>query len=184
MSEETSYTISILVENEFGVLSRVSGLFSGRGYNISSLSVAETLDPTVSRITLTTEGDRAIVEQINKQLNKLVSVIKVVDYGEAEHVERELALIKVTADSRTRAEVISIASIFRAKIVDVGPGECIVEITGGEEKIRALLELLEPLGVKEIARTGKAALFRGERLLTVGTPQKRRAKPKSKEKAA
>jgi len=153
------------------VLSRIAGLFSGRGYNIENLSVNTTLDPTVSRITLQSSGDEAILEQITKQLNKLVSVIKVVDMSEADHVQRELALIKVTADSKTRAEVMNIAAIFRAKIVDVGPKDCIVEITGDDEKIEALLSLLWPIGVKEIARTGKAALFRGDRLLTVGIPK-------------
>lgn len=177
------------------MLSRIAGLFSGRGYNIENLSVNTTLDPTVSRITLQSSGDEAILEQITKQLNKLVSVIKVVDMSEADHVERELALIKVTADSKTRAEVMNIAAIFRAKIVDVGPKDCIVEITGDDEKIEALLSLLWPIGVKEIARTGKAALFRGDRLLTVGIPKgdrnetsgagaARKTAGKSKEKAA
>jgi len=178
------HTISILVENEFGVLSRISGLFSGRGFNIENLSVDTTLDPTVSRITLQSSGDEAVLEQITKQLNKLVSVIKVVDMSEAEHVERELALIKVTADSRTRAEVMTIVNIFRAKIVDVSPKECIVEITGDDEKIEAMLTLLRPIGVKEIAKTGKAALFRGERLLTVGAQKGGRSTSKSKEQAA
>lgn len=182
MATKKNYIISILVENEFGVLSRVSGLFSGRGYNISSLSVAETLDPSVSRITLTTTGDAEIVEQINKHLNKLVSVIKVVDYSEAEHVERELALIKVAVDARSRLELVGIADIFRARIVDVGPTECMVEVTGDDEKIAAIMTMLAPLGIKEVARTGKAALFRGGRLLTVGAPKAK--KNKSTEKAA
>jgi acetolactate synthase-1/3 small subunit len=182
MSTKGSYIISILVENEMGVLSRVAGLFSGRGYNISSLAVAETLDPSVSRITLTTTGDAEIVEQINKQLNKLVSVIKVVDYSEAEHVERELALIKVAVDARSRLELVGIADIFRARIVDVGPTECMVEVTGDDEKIAAIMTMLAPLGIKEVARTGKAALFRGGRLLTVGAPNAK--KNKSTEKAA
>ncbi len=178
MATKGSYIISILVENEFGVLSRVAGLFSGRGYNISSLAVAETLDPSVSRITLTTTGDAEIVEQINK----LVSVIKVVDYSEAEHVERELALIKVAVDARSRLELVGIADIFRARIVDVGPTECMVEVTGDDEKIAAIMTMLAPLGIKEVARTGKAALFRGGRLLTVGAPKAK--KNKSTEKAA
>ena len=139
MSTKRNYIISILVENEFGVLSRVSGLFSGRGYNISSLSVAETLDASVSRITLTTTGDAEIVEQITKHLNKLVSVIKVVDYSDAEHVERELALIKVAVDARSRLELVGIADIFRARIVDVGPTECMVEVTGDEGRLRQVL---------------------------------------------
>ena len=181
------HTISILVENEFGVLSRISGLFSGRGFNIENLSVNTTLDPTVSRVTLQSSGDEAVLEQITKQLNKLVSVIKVVDMSEAEHVERELVLIKVTADARTRSELMNIVSIFRAKIVDVSLKDCIVEITGSEDKIEAMLTLLRPIGVKEIAKTGKAALFRGERLLTVGASKSRDSgskSQKSKEKAA
>ncbi len=180
MSAEPRHTISILVENEFGVLSRVAGLFSGRGFNIDSLSVAETLDPTVSRVTLRTSGDETVLEQITKQLNKLVSVIKVVDFGEADHVERELALIKVTADENTRAEVMNIVGIFRAKVVDVGVKELIIEMTGDEDKIEAIMRLLAPLGIKEVARTGKAALFRGERLLTVGAPKGSTAKGKGK----
>jgi len=178
------HTISILVENEFGVLSRIAGLFSGRGYNIENLSVNTTLDPTVSRVTLQSSGDAAVIEQITKQLNKLVSVIKVVDMSEAEHVERELALIKVTADSKTRPEVLNIVNIFRAKIVDVSPKDCIIEITGSHSKIEAMPTLLRPIGVKEIAKTGKAALFRGERLLTVGSQKNPKGDGKSKEKAA
>lgn len=180
MSAEPRHTISILVENEFGVLSRVAGLFSGRGFNIDSLSVAETIDPSVSRVTLRTSGDEKVLEQINKQLNKLVSVIKVVDFGEADHVERELALIKVTADPGTRAEIMNIVGIFRAKVVDVGPKELIIEITGDDEKIEAIMRLLGPLGIKEVARTGKAALFRGDRLLTVGAPKSTTTKGKGK----
>ena len=178
------HTISILVENEFGVLSRVSGLFSGRGFNIDSLSVAETIDPSVSRMTLRTSGDEAVLEQITKQLNKLVNVIKVVDFGEAAHVERELVLVKVTADARTRAEVMNVVNIFRARVVDVSPKEFVIEITGDDDKIDAMLTLLSPFGIKEIARTGKAALFRGDRLLTVGAPKtpKAAATPKKADK--
>lgn len=178
------HTICILVENEFGVLSRISGLFSGRGFNIENLSVNTTIDPSVSRITLQTSGDDAVLEQITKQLNKLVSVIKVVDMSEADHVERELALIKVVADSRTRSEVMNIVDVFRGKIVDVSAKECIVEITGSDDKIEALLTLLKPVGIKEIARTGKTALFRGERLLTVGSPKAPKGGAKDKEQAA
>lgn len=155
------HTISVLVENEFGVLARVAGLFSGRGFNIESLAVAETLDPTVSRITLVTRGDDQVLEQIEQQLNKLVSVIKVMDFGDSPHVEREMALIKVTADEKTRAELMNIVDIFRTKVIDVGPRSYIIEITGDEEKIQAMLELLRPLGIKEIVRTGKVAMHRG-----------------------
>jgi acetolactate synthase I/III small subunit len=159
------HTISVLVENEFGVLARVAGLFSGRGFNIESLTVAETLEPTVSRITLVTRGDDQVVEQIEKQLNKLISVIKVTDFADSAHVEREMALIKVAADEKSRAEIVNIVDIFRGKIIDVGPQSYVVEVTGGEEKIRAILELLGPLGIREIARTGTVAMHRGMRVL-------------------
>ena len=159
------HTISVLVENEFGVLARVAGLFSGRGFNIESLTVAETLDPTISRITLVTRGDDQVLEQIEKQLNKLVPVIKVIDFADSPHVEREMALVKVTADEKTRAEIMNIIDIFRGKVIDVGPRSYIVELTGDEEKIQAVLELLAPLGIKEIVRTGKVAMHRGVRLL-------------------
>jgi len=182
MSNQHRHTISILVQNEFGVLSRVSGLFSGRGFNIESLSVAETIDPTVSRITLTTTGDDSVLEQITKQLNKIVSVITVVDFREGDSVDRELALIKVAADPERRGEVMSIVEVFRANIVDVGPSEYIVEVTGDEEKIRSIMELLKPIGIKEIARTGKASLFRGDRLLAM-TPAGSKKKSE-KERAA
>lgn len=159
------HTISVLVENEFGVLSRVAGLFSGRGFNIESLSVGETLDPTVSRITLVTTGDDQVLQQITRQLNKLVPVIKVADFKETEHVERELVLVKVQAEERTRAQVMNIVDIFRAKIVDVGPSTYIIEVTGTAEKVHAFLDLLRPVGLMEIARTGAVALCRGARIL-------------------
>ena len=161
------HIISVLVENEFGVLSRVAGLFSGRGFNIESLCVAETLDPTVSRLTLVTRGDDQVLEQIEKQLNKLICVIKLTDFTETEHVERELALIKVAADDKTRGEVTNIVDVFRAKIIDVSRRSYVIEITGDEGKVNALIELLKPIGIKEIVRTGKVAMFRGARILTV-----------------
>jgi acetolactate synthase-1/3 small subunit len=163
------HTISILVENEFGVLARVSGLFSGRGFNIKSLTVAETLDPTISRITLVTEGDDQIVEQITKQLNKLICVIKVIDFQDTTHVEREMALIKVAADEHTRSEVLNIVNIFRGKVIDVDPRSYVIEVTGDEEKINAILNLLKPLGIKEIVRTGKVAMQRGGQILSAAT---------------
>ena len=169
------HVISILVENEFGVLARVAGLFSGRGFNIESLSVAETLDPTVSRITLVTRGDDQVLEQMEKQLNKLICVIKVGDFTATEHVERELVLIKVRADERTRGELANIVDIFRAKIIDVSRESNIVEITGAEEKVNALVELLKPIGILEIVRTGKVAMYRGTRVLTVNGKEKERA---------
>ncbi len=160
------HTISVLVENEFGVLARVAGLFSGRGFNIESLSVAETLDPTISRITLVTTGDDAVLEQITKQLNKLVPIIRVSDFKDTEHVERELLLVKVTAEERTRAELMNIVNIFRGKVVDVGPQSYIIEITGQEDKINAILQLLKPLGIMEIVRTGRVAMLRGTETLS------------------
>ena len=169
------HTISVLVENEFGVLARVAGLFSGRGFNIESLTVAETLEPKVSRITLVTRGDDQVVEQIEKQLNKLISVIKVTDFGDSAHVEREMALIKVAADEKSRAEIVNIVDIFRGKIIDVGPQSYVVEVTGGEEKIRAILELLRPLGIREIVRTGTVAMHRGMQVLSTREGKERAA---------
>jgi len=155
------HTISVLVENEFGVLSRISGLFSGRGFNIESLSVAPTLDPDTSRMTIVTRGDDRILEQINKQLNKLISTIKVVDFTGEDFVERELALIKVSTESETRAVVLLIVDIFRAKVVDVTARSYTVEITGAPSKVDALLELLRPMGIKEIVRSGPVVIGRG-----------------------
>ena len=169
------HTISVLVENEFGVLARVAGLFSGRGFNIESLSVAETLDPTISRLTLVTRGDDQVLEQIEKQLNKLVNVIRVTDFTNTEHVERELVLIKVAAEERTRGELDNIVAIVRAKIIDESRQSYIVEITGTEDKVRALIELLTPLGILEVVRTGRVAMFRGTRLLTADGDKERGA---------
>ncbi|ORJ59518.1 acetolactate synthase small subunit [Geothermobacter hydrogeniphilus] len=157
------HTISVLVENEFGVLSRVSGLFSGRGFNIESLSVAPTLDPSVSRMTIVTTGDDQVLEQITKHLNKLIDTIKVIDFTGTDYVERELALIKVNAEESLRAEVLRIADIFRSKVVDVGPRSYTLEVTGAPGKINAILELLRPFGIKEIVRTGPVVLGRGEK---------------------
>lgn len=154
------HTISVLVENKFGVLTRVAGLFSGRGYNIDSLNVAPTHDPRSSRMTIVTRGDDATVEQIVKQLNKLVNVIKVQDFREGEYVDRELVLIKVKVDSKSRADVMQIADIFRAKIVDVQPTSLTIEVTGDESKIEKFIELMQTFGVQELTRTGKVALAR------------------------
>ena len=160
------HTFAVLVENKFGVLGRITGLFSARGFNIESLSVAETEDATVSRITLVTEGDDLILEQVNKQLNRLIDVIKVTDLSEEAHVDRELVLIKVHAEAeQMRSEVLRLADIFRAKIVDVTPKTYVLEVTGDEGKIRAAMELLKPLGIKEVVRTGKIAIARGQRVL-------------------
>ncbi|WP_305047007.1 acetolactate synthase small subunit [Geoalkalibacter sp.] len=155
------HTISVLVENEFGVLARVAGLFSGRGFNIESLSVAPTLDPTISRMTIVTSGDDQILEQITKQLNKLIDTIKVIDFTGGDFVEREMALIKVSAEENTRAEVLRIVDIFRAKVVDVTPKSYTVEVTGAPGKINAIMELLRPLGIKEIVRSGPIVIGRG-----------------------
>jgi acetolactate synthase-1/3 small subunit len=149
------------VENEFGVLARVAGLFSGRGFNIDSLSVAPITDESLSRITIVTRGDDAVLEQITKQLNKLVDVIKVLDFTDGSAIEREMALIKVTAEDESRAEVLRIVDIFRAKIVDVTPKSYTIEATGAPAKINAILDLLRPLGLKELVRTGAVAIGRG-----------------------
>jgi acetolactate synthase-1/3 small subunit len=160
-----SHTISVLVENEFGVLARVAGLFSSRGFNIESLTVNEDpLDPTVSRIVLVSSGDDQILEQINKQLNKLVSVIRVTDFKDVETVDRELIMVKVAVDERTRSELDSIVQAFRAHVVDIGPRSQTIEMTGDGEKIKALIALVRPLGIREIVRTGKIAMARSAQL--------------------
>ncbi len=159
---EQQHTISVLVENSFGVLARVAGLFSGRGFNIESLCVAANpLDPTMSRITLVTTGDDLVLEQITKQLNKIVSVIQVKDFKDVATVDRELVLIKVAADEKTRAELMTVVDIFRAKIVDVSPKAYIIEVTGTEDKVEAMIELLKPLGIQEVVRTGRVTMARG-----------------------
>ncbi len=161
----TSHTISVLVENEFGVLARVAGLFSSRGYNIESLTVNEDpIDPTVSRIVLVTSGDEQVLEQINKQLNKLIPVIKVIDFNEVEILEREMVIVKVAVDERTRSELDSIVSAFRAHIVDIGPRAVTVEVTGDSDKIKAFIALVRPLGIKEVVRSGKVAMQRSVQL--------------------
>jgi acetolactate synthase-1/3 small subunit len=154
------HTISVLVENKFGVLTRVAGLFSGRGYNIDTLNVGPTKDPKISRMTIVTRGDDATIEQIVKQLKKLVNALKVQDFREADYIDRELVLVKVGVDSKTRAEVMQITDIFRAKIVDVQPASLTIEITGNESKIEKFLQLMETFGVLELIRTGKVALPR------------------------
>ncbi len=154
------HTLSVLVENTPGALSRITGLFSGRGFNIESLCVAATLDPTLSHITLVTKGDIPIIEQIIKQLRRLIDVYKVVDVSKGEFVEREMALIKVRAEDETRAEVLRTCDIFRCKVVDVSPRTYTIEVTGPESKLNAVIELLRPLGIKEISRTGTIAMVR------------------------
>ncbi|GAB6886892.1 acetolactate synthase small subunit [Desulfothermus okinawensis JCM 13304] len=158
------HTLSVLVEDEPGVLSRVSGLFSGRGFNIISLNVAPTLEKNTSLMTIVTEGDEQIVEQIIKQLRKLITVIKVVDMNTVKTVEREMVLIKVNAQNSYRAEVLRIVDIFRCKVVDVSPAEMTIEATGNSEKLSALINLLQKFGIKEIARTGIVAMKRSMQL--------------------
>ncbi len=158
--EAGRHVLGLLVENEPGVLSRIAGLFSGRGFNIDSLNVAETTEPGVSRITLTTGGDQAILEQIKKQLNKIINVIKVIDYEETPSVEMELALVKVRAKLEHRAEILRMVDIFRCRVVDVSPDYYTIEVTGDQGKIEAFLALVKPRGIKEIARTGAIALAR------------------------
>ncbi len=154
------HILSVLVENEPGVLSRVSGLFSGRGFNIESLNVAPTLEPGVSIMTILTVGDEQIVEQIIKQLRKLVTVIKVVDLTEVKNVEREMMLLKVSAEDSKRAEVLRIVDVFRCKVVDVGFDELTIEITGTQDKLSALVNLMQRFGIKEVVRTGAVAMRR------------------------
>jgi len=154
------HVLSILVDNQPGVLSRIAGLFSGRGYNIESLCVAETTDPLVSRITIVTKANILGIEQINKQLNKLINVIKVHELTGTAYVEREMALIKVKAKPEYRAEILRIVDIFRCKVVDVGLEHYTIEVTGDEGKLTAIMSLLKPIGIKEIAKTGIIALYR------------------------
>lgn len=152
--------ISVLVENEPGVLSRIAGLFSGRGFNIESLNVAPAQEEGLSHMTITTQGDAQIVEQIVKQLRKLVTVVKVVDFDGIATVEREMMLIKVQADDAWRAEILRLADIFRCKVVDVSLSELTLEVTGNHEKLQAVAELLAKFGIKEMARTGTVAMRR------------------------
>jgi len=154
------HTISVLVENKFGVLTRVAGLFSGRGYNIDTLNVAPTQQPNTSCMTIVTVGDDSTLDQIVKQLNKLVNVLEVHDFRESEFIDRELVLVRVTVNTKTRAEIMQMTDIFRAKIVDVQPKSLTIEITGDESKIDKFLRLMNTFGVLELTRTGKIALAR------------------------
>lgn len=155
------HTISVLVENKPGVLARVSGLFARRNYNIDSLAVSTTEDPTLSRMTIVVQGDGNVLEQIIKQLHKLIDVIKVLDHTEERVVEREIALLKVKATATTRPEIIQIVEIFRSQILDVSESTLIIEATGDVEKIDALINMLQPYGILELVRTGRIALVRG-----------------------
>ena len=155
------HTLTMLVDNEPGVLSRVAGLFSGRGFNIDSLCVAETMDPKISRITIVTQANEPLLEQIEKQLRKLINVIKLRDMSDDRAVRREMALICVQARSdEARNEILRLVDLFRARVVDVGPEFYIIEAVGDDEKMTALINLLRPIGIKKIARTGTIALYR------------------------
>jgi acetolactate synthase-1/3 small subunit len=155
------HTLSVLVENRPGVLARVAGLFKRRGFNIESLAGSITQDPTTSRMTIVVDGEEAMIEQISKQLNKLIDVIKVIDYTFAPTLERELALVKVEATAQTRREILDLTHIFRATVVDVGESSMVIEITGDVEKVDAFIALVRPYGIKEIVRTGKIVMARG-----------------------
>lgn len=154
------HTISVLVENHFGVLARVSGMFSARGYNIDSLCVGETEDPTASRMTVVVRGDDRVLEQIVKQLKKLVEVIEVTDLTHESYVERELVMVKVAAEGSRRSEITDIATIFRAKVVDISAGAITVEVTGSAGKVKAFIDMMRPFGIRELVRTGRIAIAR------------------------
>ncbi len=154
------HTISVLVENKFGALNRIVGLFSARGYNIDSISVGTSEDDSVARVTIVSKGDDDVIEQIIKQLNKLIDVTKVVDLTYDSFVERELVLIKVAANRNSRPELMQISEIFRSKIIDISQRSITIEATGGEQKVDAMIKMLSPFGIKEIARTGRVALKR------------------------
>ena len=160
MAEER-HIFSVFVENRFGVLARVSGLFSGRGYNIDSLNVGETDDPQISHMTIVTHGDAQIIEQIYKHLNKLIDVIKVTDLTTENHVERELVLIKVHAEPQKRGEILQIVEIFRGRTVDVSPTTLTIEVTGDDGKLKAAIDMLRSYGIRDLVRTGKIAMMRG-----------------------
>jgi acetolactate synthase-1/3 small subunit len=157
------HILSILIENESGALSRVAGLFSARGYNIESLAVAVTEDPSLSRITLVTRGNENIIDQITKQLNKLIDVVKLVDFAESEHIERELMMVKIKTNENSRAEIRSLAEIFRGKILDVTAVSYIIEITGPSEKLDAFVAAVDPAMIIEVVRSGPTGISRGEK---------------------
>lgn len=158
-----AHLFSCIVKNKPGVLARVAGLFAGRGYNIDSLTVGTTDDPEFSRMTIATHGDDDILEQVRKQLSKLIDTVRVYDLGEVDHIERDLVLAKVNAQPSRRAEILQIVDLFRGRTVDVGKNEMILELTGAEDKIESFIEMLRPFGIKELARTGRIALARGAR---------------------
>jgi acetolactate synthase-1/3 small subunit len=165
------HTISLVVENKFGVLARIAGLFSGRGFNIDSITVGDASEPGTSRITIVTHGDEMIIEQIIKQLNRLIDVIRVVDLTDTGFINRELALIKVNASQAGRQEIVQIAEIFRAKIVDISQKTLTIEATGNEDKIDAIIGMLRPFGLREVARTGRVAMSREFQSKDAPTPE-------------
>jgi len=165
VEREKRHTISILVENKFGAFTRIAGLFAAKGYNIDSLSVGPTEDESISRMTVVTRGDDQIIEQIIKQLNKVIDTIKVVDLTFDSFVDRELVLVKVSSNAETRPEIMQIAEIFRAKVVDISPRTLTLEATGSQQKVDAIIKMLKPYAIRELARTGRVALkreFHGE----------------------
>jgi len=155
------HVISAIVENKPGVLAHIAGLFAGRGFNIDSLNVGETEDPERSRLTVVARGDDAVLEQVRKQLGKIIDVIKVVDFSGTETVERDLMLIKVAANPEKRGEIFEIVEVFRGKVVDIGPKHLTLEVSGPEKKVEAFVDLMKPYGIKELVRTGRVALARG-----------------------
>jgi len=159
------HTIALIVENKPGVLVRIAALFSRRGFNIDSLTVGATDKPDRARMTISVDGDEVVLEQVTKQLNKLINVIRVSELAPEESVERELAVIKVAARKEDRSEIMQIVSVFRAKIIDVSPRSMIVEVTGSEDKVEAMVRLLRQFGIKEMARTGKVSMVRGSRIV-------------------
>jgi acetolactate synthase-1/3 small subunit len=161
------HILAVLVENNPGVLTRVAGLFSRRGYNIDSLTVGRTENQNISRMTIVVEGDDLVLEQVTKQLHKLIDVIKINDITSDQYVDRELVLVKVSAEPSTRAEIMQIVDIFRARIVDIGRRTLIIECTGDEGKINAVIESLKPFGIKELVRTGKVAMLRGQKFTSI-----------------
>ena len=156
------HIISAVVENKPGVLAHIAGLFAGRGFNIDSLAVGETEDPARSRMTVVVRGDDAVLEQVRKQLGKIIDVIKVQDFSDTEYVERDLALIKVAVRPEKRGEVFEICEVFRGKVVDIGAKHLVLEISGPEKKIEAFIDLMKPFGIREVVRTGRIAIARGE----------------------
>ncbi|MEQ1622417.1 MAG: acetolactate synthase small subunit [Methylococcales bacterium] len=161
------HIISILIENESGALSRVAGLFSARGYNIESLTVAPTEDPSLSRMTLVTRGSEDVIEQITKQLNKLIDVVKLIDLAESAHIERELMLVKIKTNEHTRSEIRNVAEIFRGKIIDVTSTSYVVEMTGPSEKLDAFVATIDPESILEVVRSGPTGISRGEKSLHI-----------------